>query len=38
MAQPTGGEGTVTTHVARSLQRRGVRDRLQAVVLAYRAG
>ena len=32
------GEGTVKTHVARVLMKLQVRDRLQAVVLAHRAG
>jgi len=32
------GEGTVKTHVARVLDKIGVRDRLQAVVVAYRTG
>jgi DNA-binding NarL/FixJ family response regulator len=32
------GEGTVKTHVARVLMKLDVRDRLQAVVLAHRAG
>ncbi|GAA3139491.1 response regulator transcription factor [Planomonospora alba] len=32
------GEATVRTHVARVLQKLGVRDRVQAVVFAYEAG
>ena len=32
------GEGTVKTHVTRILAKLEVRDRLQAVVLAYSAG
>lgn len=32
------GEGTVKTHVARVLDKLGVRDRLQSVVVAYRTG
>ena len=31
-------EGTVKTHVARILGKLGVRDRLQAVVLAFQSG
>jgi len=32
------GEATVKTHVARILQKLAVRDRVQAVIVAYRSG
>jgi DNA-binding NarL/FixJ family response regulator len=32
------GDGTVKTPVARILAKRGVRDRVQAVIYAYEAG
>ena len=32
------GDATVKTHVARVLQKLGIRDRVQAVVVAYESG
>ena len=32
------GDATVKTHVARILQKVGARDRVQAVITAYRSG
>jgi len=37
-AELTLGENTIKTHVARVLGKLGLRDRVQAVVLAYETG
>jgi DNA-binding NarL/FixJ family response regulator len=38
MPQPEASEATVKTHVKRVLSKLDVRDRVQAVVLAYKTG